>query len=333
MSAREAEEFESLINSDTHKENECREYLQYVRELLVKTQVIDYIYVETERIENPGRSDYIITALIDEGGEKSVKSFLWELKSPQCYIFEKDNESRLKPTKELIDAENKLLHYYYSCKGSDLFRQQYGISSTEDVKIGGIIIGSTKTKVRGDYDEEKKTMLYRTAKYTRDIMWRTAEIKLLTWNDILNMIKSSDTKDQEIIGDYAEAIEIVKDIEEIKYDEMKEGDYYEYNSIFDKYMHTCPWIDAKIRCECKKDYEVVLDYQGVVEAHEKSMGAEVAHLWLGMLECEECGENYQINLEVWEYPPFFLELAQFVDIKCEILNTDEISEIIGIKIE
>lgn len=239
----------------------------------------------------------------------------------------------MKPSDALIDAENKLLHYYYTCKGSDTFRQQYNILSPEDVKIGGIVIGSNRYKVRGDYDNEKKSKLYRTAKYSRDIMWRGAEIKLLTWDDVLNLIKGSEIRDKEIIGDYDVSIEMVKDVKEIKYDEITEDSYYEYNSLTDKFNHVCPWIDAKIRCNCKKEYEIVLDYQGIVEANEKSMGPELAHLWHGTLECDECEEIYEIRLEVWEYPPFFLEIAQFIDTECEILNKDEISDIIGIKID
>ena len=103
-----------LIEATVKKENECRKYLQYAKEALVRDTVLEFVYVETERRATVGNSDYIISGkIVDETGNECVKAYIWELKAPQCHIFEKDTENRLRPTIDLIQAENQLLNYYH----------------------------------------------------------------------------------------------------------------------------------------------------------------------------------------------------------------------------
>ena len=65
--------------------------------------------------------------------------------SPQCYVFEFDNENRVRLTKDLISAENQLLHYYEEYKKSETFISEFNITSTDNIHIGGIIIGQKST--------------------------------------------------------------------------------------------------------------------------------------------------------------------------------------------
>lgn len=89
-------QLKSLIDANENKEEECREFLQYAREALVRDTVLNFVYIEKERRGNVGDSDYIISGkVIDQTGVESVKAYVWELKAPQCYLFEKDNENRL----------------------------------------------------------------------------------------------------------------------------------------------------------------------------------------------------------------------------------------------
>jgi len=148
-------ELKGLIEATGNKEHECREYLHYTKEALVSNTVSEFVYIETERRATSGDSDYIISGkIVDETGNESVKVYIWELKAPQCYIFEKDTENRLRPTKELIRAENQLLNYYHENKGSESFRNDFGVTHSDNVRFGGIIIGSHDRRVRGDFKKK-----------------------------------------------------------------------------------------------------------------------------------------------------------------------------------
>lgn len=180
----------ALIDETGSKELECRKYLQYAKEYLFKETVEDFVYVETEYRGHVGDSDYVISGtVLDESGFKCVRAYIWELKAPQCYIFEKDTENRVRPSSDLIQAENQLLHYYHEQRGSDDFRRDFKITHPDDVRFGGIIIGCTKKWIRGDYGEEKKGNLYEKAvNIRRKYFYDKVGIRLITWNTILDQI-------------------------------------------------------------------------------------------------------------------------------------------------
>jgi hypothetical protein len=74
---------------------------------------------------------------------------LRELKAPQCSVFTKEEHSngRLIPTKQLIEAENQLLHYFFEAQGHDDFRKAFKILDQNNIRAGGIIISCEKRKV------------------------------------------------------------------------------------------------------------------------------------------------------------------------------------------
>jgi hypothetical protein len=178
-----------LIGHASNKEHECREFLKYRPEYLFKETVVQIAYADQEYRGNSGDSDYVISAKIrDESGVECVKVYIWELKAPQCYIFEKDNENRLRPTGDLLSAENQLLHYYHEQRGSEQFRQQFNVTHPDYVCFGGIIIGSSNRLVRGDYDEDKKAKLYeRAISIRRHYFYNAWGIRLITWDSILSL--------------------------------------------------------------------------------------------------------------------------------------------------
>jgi len=204
MAVNIADELQTLIDSDQPNEHGCRYYLQFARHILIPWPIINFQRVETERIANLGRSDYIISGTVIHQAEQCVRTYIWELKAPQCFIFEEDTNSRLKPSSELIDAENKLLNFFYENKHNGLFHQQYALSQpgAENVCLGGIIIGCERTKVRSDSDETKA--LYTTAKIARNFMYGPAGIKIKTWDEILRQIRISETRDREFMQLQAE---------------------------------------------------------------------------------------------------------------------------------
>jgi len=180
-----------LIESTENREHECREFLQYAKEALVRDTVVEFVYLESERRGTVGDSDYIISGkVVDETGVESVKVYIWELKAPQCYMFERDTENRLRPTKELIQAENQLLHYYHENKGSESFRNDFGVTHSDNVCFGGIIIGTHNRRVRGEYEEVKKNKLFETALMIRKkYIYDPLNIRIMHWDYILDLLK------------------------------------------------------------------------------------------------------------------------------------------------
>lgn len=185
------DELRRLIEcTDQNKEDACRFYLQYARSLLFRESVMELVYLETEYREHSGDSDYVISAQVQESsGVQRVKAYVWESKAPQCYIFERDTDNRLKPSQDLVQAENQLLHYYLDLKGSEPSRDEFGVTTSDDFCLGGIIIGCNRTRVRGDYEEAKKVRLYHKAWQTRKILYGHEGIRLMTWDHVLEQIK------------------------------------------------------------------------------------------------------------------------------------------------
>ena len=94
----------------------------------------------------------------------------------------------MKPSEELIDAENKLLHYYHEIKIGGLFREQLEITNSADICLGGIIISCEAKKVGGDLTPDRKRQLYHTARAAKNHLYGDI-IKIKTWDEILNHIK------------------------------------------------------------------------------------------------------------------------------------------------
>jgi hypothetical protein len=188
LAERLCQDLQRLIDDTQNRERECREYLMHAKELLISPDlVVCIVEVEMERIENLGRSDYVLVADVLRSGDLYRRAYLWELKAPQCFIYEEDTRTRLKPTQDFIDAENQLLNYYYGLKANDVFLQQYQINAPSDISLGGIIIGCHRTKVRGNYSETEKTSCYNIAKRVRDQLY-DGKLKVRTWDEICSFI-------------------------------------------------------------------------------------------------------------------------------------------------
>ncbi len=176
------------MDAEDNRENECRAFLEHAKELLVAPDVgVNFVEVEMERIENLGRSDYLIIADAWHSCDCYRRAYLWELKAPQCFIYDPDTTTRLKPSQSLIDAENQLLNYYYNLKRNGEFLEQYEITSPSDVSLGGIIIGCERTKVRGTLTPAEKIRCFNIAKRVRDQLY-DGRIKVKIWDEIRDFI-------------------------------------------------------------------------------------------------------------------------------------------------
>ncbi len=195
------EQLRDLIYAEGHKERECSKYLEYVKYILFKENIVDYEYLKTEYRGTSGDIDFVISGIVElEVGIKRVHAYIWELKSPQCYQFEYDNDNRIKPTKELIQAENQLLWYLHEKRGDQTFQRRFSVLPNH-IYCGGIIIGCDQTLVKDlkkKYDDETKRKLYEDAITIRDYFYNEQRIRLMTWNHILRQFAVEEHKDEMI---------------------------------------------------------------------------------------------------------------------------------------
>jgi hypothetical protein len=118
-----------VFENDRHTEKECAAYLPQATPLLIKGTPISIINLTAEERNYFGSTDYIVAANMqtDIGGVEAEVS-IWEVKAPQCYLMERDdNSTRCRPTRELVKAENQLLHYAYEAMLNDAFRLRYRV--------------------------------------------------------------------------------------------------------------------------------------------------------------------------------------------------------------
>jgi hypothetical protein len=190
------DDLKKLIEDSRNRELECRAYLKYARDLLVDVTTASFYDEEKEYRGHSGDSDYLVVCrVIDGAGIEEIKSYIWEVKAPQCCLFEYDTKNRVKPTKEYISAENQLLHYYEESKGSTQFRNEFRITHPENVKLGGLIIGSKKTWVKGKkYDSSTSSRLFRRALDLRRMyLYGNSGIKIIVWDRILDYFLEKET--------------------------------------------------------------------------------------------------------------------------------------------
>ena len=189
-------QLKSLMKKRTHEEDECKKLLVNALEMLVHHEPPEeFNRFEPEYAGVHGYTDVVVSCTrSSDTGEPRKHAYIWEAKSPQCYLFEADTRHRVRPTKELVSAENQLLHYYYSNRGAASFRRHFSIISDIDIHFGGIIIGQQSTLVRNSrkirYSEDERYPLYADARDYRNMaLWENSGIKLLTWDRVLNVLR------------------------------------------------------------------------------------------------------------------------------------------------
>jgi hypothetical protein len=163
--------------------------------MIKKENSLELIKDSTQVVGFKGKSDFIISAKISEGGAIADKLYVWELKAPQSNIFNLDEGNKLIPSDYLIDAENKLLNYVDEIKKNEVIREHFSIQGaciqSRNVIPGGIIISRNDMKL---WDRKtpiyNKESDYQVAKGIRDeYFYNCSHIKLYTWDDILDEIK------------------------------------------------------------------------------------------------------------------------------------------------
>lgn len=191
ISEQEFEEFEGLVRTtDSRKERQCQKFLHYANTLLLPTSTTDRGSV-TEVRHSLGSTDFVVFGDIATGmGPPKRKAFIWELKAPQCFLFERDDsEERCRVTKDFVKGENQLLHYFHQANRDDLNREKWQLGSRDDIHFGGIIIGSADRIInhRGDLSFVTKADLALNVRI--QYLYLTRQIRVLTWDAILDFVR------------------------------------------------------------------------------------------------------------------------------------------------
>lgn len=192
------DELKILMDDVAHKEIQCRKYLEHAKDKLIKCTPLHFKRFVPEYRGHNGDSDLIISyETVSDAGIKCTEAYIWEIKSPQCHIFEYDNSNRVKPTADLISAENQLLHYFEESQKSTQFLEEFELTSPDHLHIGGVIIGSSKTLVKPhkQYKDDLaiRHLYTRASKYRAKHFYKASSIELLIWDRILDLLKPPPT--------------------------------------------------------------------------------------------------------------------------------------------
>lgn len=194
-----AKSLSRLIANRSQNEVACGKLLQYAEGASVLLpRTAQMVFVDAQLRTAPGNVDLLVCA--DEpiaSGGTARRVFVWELKAPQRSLFRLKTHTRAEPTPELYSAENQLLHYYAFLKGSAADRKMFGVSSDDDVRLGGIVIGTTATFVkrkRGVAPDRAKRLAQSAMEHREQTFYRHPNITLMTWDTVLtnlNVITAS----------------------------------------------------------------------------------------------------------------------------------------------
>jgi hypothetical protein len=189
LSLKEWEAFRALIEEPVaHKELECQPYLLRAADLLLPGSPSEIVGVTEER-NFFGRSDFIVAAdLLDGTNQTARHAYIFELKAPQCHLFESDTASRCQPTREFFAAENQLLHYYHEAAGNARFRERMGVIDQDNIHLGGIVIGKRNRLTREPHDIHAAN----TALRVREKYLYQSQIRVFTWDRILDYLRPSE---------------------------------------------------------------------------------------------------------------------------------------------
>jgi hypothetical protein len=191
LTTQEYEDFKTLVGDPkTKHELACRPYLEHAEHLLVRRTLRSTARF-TEMRSHVGDADLVVVAEItNDNREPETWAYFWELKAPQCFLFEyDDNRNRCRPTPDLIKAENQLLHYVDEAVANENTRKRLGVMDSKNIRPGGIIIGTTSTMLRAPKDSQDVKKATAALQLRRERLYRAEEIRIVTWDHILEEVK------------------------------------------------------------------------------------------------------------------------------------------------
>jgi hypothetical protein len=177
-----------------HNEAECGKILAKPEVATVLLPLgSSMMLIDTELRTSSGDVDLIVCATESlPGGQTCRLLYIWELKAPQHSLFRVETKGRACPTKEFYSAENQLIHYHAHIAGSEEDRKKFKIMSVNDVRIGGIIIGTSRNLVTisKGVSKDKSITLAASARDIRDrTLYRSANLKVMTWDMVIERLQ------------------------------------------------------------------------------------------------------------------------------------------------
>lgn len=177
--------------TDGSYERECGRFLHHAAEFLCPNTPERVVNVRFEGRTHYGDSDLVIVADWRNGrrGNADRYAVIWEIKAPQCRLMEADdNRVRYRPTRDLVKAENQLLHYYNEYLGNEAFRRREGILTTDRVKLGGIIIGREgRLSIEGT--EVSEELAEQSLEIRSRLLYEKASFSVRTWDEIARVLE------------------------------------------------------------------------------------------------------------------------------------------------
>jgi hypothetical protein len=183
-------EFEALIRDSGRRELECRPYLEHAENLLIRQTIRSAVQFHEVR-SFVGDADLILVAdVLGDTGQVERMAFLWELKAPQCFLFEYDqNRNRCRPTSDFVKAENQLLHYAEEAFSNDATRIRLGVMSRRNIRAGGIIIGTQETMLQGARDHHDREKADTALRLRQEQLYHAQGIRVLLWDRVLDAVR------------------------------------------------------------------------------------------------------------------------------------------------
>lgn len=183
-------EFEALVRGNAKRELQCRPFLEYAESLLIRQTLRSTVQFHEVR-SYVGDADLVVAAdVLTDTGEIERVAFFWELKAPQCFLFEyDDNKHRCRPTPDFVKAENQLLHYLEEAAGSDSMRKRLGVMDRNNIRPGGIIIGSKDTILRSPTRPRDVELAQSALKMRAERLYHSQGIRVLLWDRVLDWVR------------------------------------------------------------------------------------------------------------------------------------------------
>jgi hypothetical protein len=186
----EFQAFKALIDEPRRRtERECQNYLSYASGLLLPGTPLDTTVITEER-NYFGTADFVIAATIRDDTSRVVRAaYIWELKAPQCYLFERDNKNRCRATKDFLSAENQLLHYAHQAISDQNFRSRMQVMDHTNIRIGGIIIGTRERFMRGPTGSMDVQKADTALNIREHYLYKSHGLRVLTWDRVLEYVR------------------------------------------------------------------------------------------------------------------------------------------------
>ena len=206
-----------IERTDAQTERECGELLVHIAWVLLTIADGNTTFVQTEQRCSTGSVDIVVLAdSMQPGGNIRREAHIWELKAPQVPLFDLKTKSQAQPSVYLYNAETQLMHYCYSVSNDAVLLRRWGILSPDHIRLGGIVIGRDLNFISCKKGENIE-LAYQLACEAHDIrevfLYRKLNMKLWTWDKVINLAGSQSLSHQKIQGDPAVSIDLQESVD------------------------------------------------------------------------------------------------------------------------